>query len=60
MSSKGVLYIIVSGPDSHQRAIEGLRMAEYQSGDGKLPPAPTAKVLRCRYQNIYKPAGSRR
>ena len=34
MSSKRVLYIIVSGPDSHQRAIEGLRMAEYQSGDG--------------------------
>ena len=34
MASKGVLYIIISGPDSHQRAIEGLRMAEYQSGDG--------------------------
>ena len=34
MSSKGVLYIIISGPDSYQRAIEGLRMAEYQSGDG--------------------------
>ena len=34
MASKGVLYIIISGPDSHQRAMEGLRMAEYQSGDG--------------------------
>ena len=34
MSSKGVLYIIISGPDSYQRAIEGLRMAEYQAGDG--------------------------
>ena len=34
MSSKGVLYIIISGPGSYHRAIEGLRMAEYQSGDG--------------------------
>ena len=34
MTSKGVLYIVISGPDSYQRAMEGLRMAEYQSGDG--------------------------
>ena len=34
MASKGVLYIVISGPDSYQRAMEGLRMAEYQSGDG--------------------------
>ena len=34
MSSKGILYIIISGPNSYQRAMEGLRMAEYQSGDG--------------------------
>ena len=34
MSSKGILYIIISGPNSYQRALEGLRMAEYQSGDG--------------------------
>ena len=34
MSSKGVLYIVISGPDDYQRAIEGIRMAEYQSGDG--------------------------
>ena len=34
MASKGVLYIVISGPDSYQRAMEGLRMAEYQSEDG--------------------------
>jgi len=34
MASKGVLYIVISGPTSYQRAMEGLRMAEYQSGDG--------------------------
>lgn len=34
MASKGVLYIVISGPADYQRAIEGLRMAEYQSGDG--------------------------
>ncbi len=34
MASKGVLYIVISGPADHQRAIEGLRMAEYQTGDG--------------------------
>lgn len=34
MASKGVLYIVISGPASYQRAMEGLRMAEYQSGDG--------------------------
>ena len=34
MASKGVLYIIVSGPNDYKRAMEGLRMAEYQSGDG--------------------------
>ena len=34
MASKGVLYIVISGPDSYQRAMEGLRIAEYQSGDG--------------------------
>ena len=34
MASKGVLYIVISGPDNYQRAMEGLRMAEYQSGDG--------------------------
>ena len=34
MTSKGVLYIVVSGPDDYQRAMEGFRIAEYQSGDG--------------------------
>lgn len=34
MSSKGVFYIIISGPNNYQRAQEGLRIAEYQSGDG--------------------------
>ena len=34
MSSKGVLYIIISGPENYKRAIEGLRMAEYQTGEG--------------------------
>jgi len=34
MASKGVLYIVVSGPDDYQRAMEGFRIAEYQSGDG--------------------------
>jgi len=34
MTSKGVLYIIISGPNDYQRAIEGLRMAEYQAGEG--------------------------
>ncbi len=34
MVSKGVLYIVISGPDNYKRAIEGLRVAEYQSGDG--------------------------
>ena len=34
MASKGVLYIVISGPDDYQRAIEGIRMAEYQAGDG--------------------------
>lgn len=34
MSSKGILYVILSGPNEHKRALEGLRMAEYQAGDG--------------------------
>ena len=34
MASKGILYIVISGPDAYQRASEGLRMAEYQAGDG--------------------------
>ena len=34
MASKGILYIVISGPDDYQRASEGLRMAEYQAGDG--------------------------
>tara|TARA_Y100000780_G_scaffold221277_1_gene229419 strand:+ start:310 stop:666 length:357 start_codon:yes stop_codon:yes gene_type:complete len=34
MASEGVLYIVISGPGDYKRAIEGLRMAEYQSGDG--------------------------
>ena len=34
MASKGILYIVISGPDAYQRALEGLRMAEYQAGDG--------------------------
>ena len=34
MASKGILYIVISGPDDYRRAMEGLRMAEYQSGDG--------------------------
>ena len=34
MSSKGILYIVISGPSDYKRATEGIRMAEYQSGDG--------------------------
>ena len=34
MASKGILYIVISGPDDYRRAMEGLRMAEYQSGAG--------------------------
>ena len=34
MSSKGILYIVISGPENYKRAQEGLRIAEYQSGDG--------------------------
>ena len=34
MASKGILYIIISGPENYQRATEGLRMAEYQTGEG--------------------------
>ena len=34
MASKGVLYIVISGPDDRKRAMEGLRMAEYQAGSG--------------------------
>ena len=33
MTSKGILYIVTSGPDSYRRAMEGIRMAEYQSGE---------------------------
>ena len=35
MSSKGILYIIVSGEDDYNRALEAVRMAEYQSGDAR-------------------------
>ena len=42
MASKGVLYIVISGPDSYQRAMEGLRIAEYQSGDGTHGVAPVS------------------
>ena len=34
MASKGILYIVISGPSDYKRATEGIRMAEYQSGDG--------------------------
>ena len=34
MSSKGILYIVISGPSDYKRATEGIRMAEFQSGDG--------------------------
>ena len=34
MASKGILYIVISGPSDYKRAMEGIRMAEYQSGDG--------------------------
>ena len=34
MSSKGILYVILSGPDQVKRTLEGLRIAEYQAGDG--------------------------
>ena len=34
MTTKGILYIILSGPSQVKRALEGLRMAEYQAGDG--------------------------
>ena len=35
MSSKGILYIIVSGEDNYKRALEAVRMAEYQTGDAR-------------------------
>ena len=35
MASKGILYIVISGPSDYKRAMEGIRMAEYQSGDGR-------------------------
>ena len=35
MSSKGILYIIVSGENDHKRALEAVRMAEYQTGDAR-------------------------
>ena len=34
MASKGILYIVISGPSDYKKAMEGIRMAEYQSGDG--------------------------
>ena len=34
MASKGILYIVISGPSDYKRAMEGIRIAEYQSGDG--------------------------
>ncbi len=34
MVSKGILYIVISGPSDYKKAMEGIRMAEYQSGDG--------------------------
>ncbi len=35
MSSKGVLYIVVSGLNDYKKAREALRIAEYQAGDGR-------------------------
>ena len=35
MSSKGVLYIVISGLNDYKKAREALRIAEYQAGDGK-------------------------
>ena len=35
MASKGILYIIISGTKDYRRAIEALRLAEYQAGDGR-------------------------
>ena len=35
MTSKGILYIIISGVNEYKRATEALRMAEYQAGDGR-------------------------
>ena len=34
MTSKGILYIIISGKKDYKRATEALRLAEYQAGDG--------------------------
>ena len=35
MTSKGILYIIISGTKDYRRAMEALRLAEYQAGDGR-------------------------
>ena len=32
--TKGILYIIISGLNDYKKAIEGLRIAEYQVGEG--------------------------
>ena len=34
MTAKGILYIIISGPEDQKRAAEAVRMAEYQAGEG--------------------------
>jgi len=34
MTTKGILYIIISGPEDQKRAAEAVRMAEYQAGEG--------------------------
>ena len=35
MASKGILYIVISGTKDYRRAMEALRLAEYQAGDGR-------------------------
>jgi|TARA_B100001094_G_scaffold184226_1_gene178469 hypothetical protein len=35
MTSKGILYVIISGIKDHKRATEALRLAEYQAGDAR-------------------------
>ena len=35
MTSKGILYLIISGTKDYRRAMEALRLAEYQAGDGR-------------------------
>ena len=35
MASKGILYIVISGTKDYRKAMEALRLAEYQAGDGR-------------------------